>query len=274
MRTKLVYIALLLPTILFAQKLEDRLVGWLETHGREELVNRLDRIKAKYPDSPVPLYLEAFIEEDGSCAIKIYRQIVEEYPHSTYAESAIMKLGQYYFLTGNSQTAKFWYDRLVKKFPRSVKRTQAKYFAALCLISMNKKKKAIKELKNIVDKFPDDTFHQLALEELDRLTNSTGERSENTTQIRPQKVEDTFYDVDESGDYTVQIGAFTDQNNAIRLKESFPKLRNRITIVPKLINRKKFYLVWIGNFPSRKKAQEFGNKLKDRYNIQFRVVKK
>ena len=64
-----------------------------------------------------------------------------------------------------------------------------------------------------------------------------------------------------TGDFTVQIGAFTHRSNADRLKASVSRRYHPVEIIPYDKNGKTFYRVRVGRFTSLKTAQAEENRL-------------
>ncbi len=256
------------------QDIDERLFEWLESHSREELIGRLEKVRAQYPNSPIPLYLEAYLELDGNKAAMIYQKIAEQFPDSRYAEAAMMKLGEYFFITKSYQRARFWFDKLVKKFSKSKFEPIARFYSGVCSQILNDKKAAEKSFKKFLKKFPEHRFASAARKCLEMIKSGTGETEipdePIEAVIEPPKMTEKFTE----SIYTVQIGAFSKRENAIKLRERLSSLEYSIRIVPSVRKNVTLYLVRVGDFANKSDAENYGNFLKKKYNLPFRIVKK
>ncbi len=265
----------MIPGSMWAQELETDLLAWLEQHSKEELRNRLDAIKTKYPDSAVPLFLEAYLEENGDRAVVFYKRVIEQYPDSRFADPAFLKLAQYYFAIGSYATARQYVDDLTKQFPESPLIAEAKFLAARCSIATGYYVSAEEELKAIIKKYSNSPFKDHAKAELASLANLAKQdnnplRSNNEIRNSNQRVENRGV----AGKYTIQIGAFQDKKNASKQQQLYSKQGYLTTIVTKHVNNDLLYLVWVGEFETEEQAARFGEVFKNLYGISFHVIKK
>ena len=279
MKKNIFYISLffyfILSNSLLSQNLEDKLIIWMETNSREELMSRLDKIKLTYTNIAIPIYIEAFIKEDANQAKDLYAKIVRQFPDSPYAEQSLMKLAQYYFMVESYVSARQLLDNLVDKFPKSKLIPDAKYLAAMCLVATNNSKKAEKELKNLIKEYPKTKFKSLSQNELDRLSDRTKQDKNVQRMIAPQQqTSQQSHLFQEFKVYTVQIGAFGNRSNAEKQKNIYTQDGIPTKIQTKTIGGKLLHLVWVEDFETIDQAQNFGKMLKDRYGTSFRVVKK
>lgn len=250
-----------------AQDLEEKLIEWLETTSRQEIAIRLNHVKQQYADSPAPLYLEAFIETNGNRALSLYKSLVTEYPDSRYSEYAMLRIGQYYFLNESYVSSRQWFENFIDRFPKSNHAAKAKYFSALCFWGSGENIKAEKELKKLIKNYPEDSFAALARQEL----NTMSTKSENNSVPLLKADENVSEGLDS---YAVQIGAFSDQENALKLKHALYQKGYQSTVVTKFVSGQKLYLVWLGQFVTKNEAEKFGNQFQNQYGGSFRVVKK
>ncbi len=271
--TFLVYL-ILLPTWLLAQDLEKKLLTWLEQNDREKLIEKFDTIKDNYPNSALPLFLEAFIEYDARKAVSLYEQIVKKYPKTVYAESATFKLGQYYFMIGSYFTAQQWFGDLKDKYPKSDKVPEAAYLSAQCLVATDSYEKAEKEIRKLIKKYPHSEIKPVAEVELERIVAHQNREKDMGQMI--EKTNESGSDdrvVKNNESHTIQIGAFTIRENASKQRDFFTNNGYAATIGLKNVKNELFYCVRLGNFSSRDQAEDFGENLKQKYGISYQVVK-
>lgn len=268
-------IFVLISGSIWAQDFENDLVSWLEKHSKEELKNRLDTIKKKYPNSAALLFLEAFAEEDGDRAVDLYKQLVEKYPDSKFTGSSLLKLAQYYYAVGSYVSARQYVDNLADQFPDSPLVPEAKYLAARCLIASGYYVSAEEELKEIIKKYsksPCKNYAKAELSSLDELAKQdiNPPRSESITTDFEQPSENKRG----NGKYTIQIGAFQDKKNALKQRELYSQKGYLTTIETKYVNKNLLYLVWVGEFETEDQAARFGEVFKNLHGVSFHVVKK
>jgi len=279
MKKYFVYIFLILHLIfsvsLFSQKVEDKLIIWLENNSREELMTRLEKLKQASPNSPAPIYIEAIMEKDATQAVILYKSIIQKFPNSIYAEQSLLKLAQYYFMRESYILARQLLDNLNDKFLNSKLAPTAKYLAALCLVATNNKLQAENEFKKYIKEFPDSQFQEIVKDELDRIVNRSRQEKTVSKMIEPQQQKQTNAIIsDKTKIYTIQVGAFGNRDNAERLKEFFQEKKYSTNIQTKYVGGRLLYLVWIENFETIDDAQRFSKMLKNRFDIPSRVVRK
>jgi tetratricopeptide (TPR) repeat protein len=270
------FLVFLFTSSVWAQDLEKDLLSWLEKHSKQELKDRLDAIKRKYPDSPVPLFLEAYIEENGDQAVELYKQIIQRYPGSKFSDNALLKVAQYYYALGSYVSARQYLDNLIDQLPDSPLVPEAKYLAARCLIATGYYISAEEELKEIIKKYSKSPFKNHAKEELavlDVLTKQ--QKSPPPPSYSPIIDSDQQSESNEDkGKYTIQIGAFRDKNNALRQKELYSQKGYLATIETRYVIDNLLYLVWVGEFDTEEQAARFGEVFKNLHGISFHVVRK
>ena len=74
------------------------------------------------------------------------------------------------------------------------------------------------------------------------------------------------------GPYVVQIGAFSSQSNAKRLKLQVRQLGHDVSINKVDSNGKIFYAVRINRYKSKRKAEEVGRDIKSKLGVNYRVL--
>lgn len=264
----------LLSSSLYSQDYAREIIAWLQNHSKAELRDRLASVRDKYPNSPAPLFLEAYIEEDGDRAAELYRRLVDQYPQSQFTDHALLRLGQYYFMTGSFVVARQYLDNLVEQFPNSILIPEAKYLSARCLIASGYFSTAEQELKALMKKYPKSPFKnhaKTALADIDQLVKrSSGPTDSEDGAISPPSVPPPS----KTKPYSIQIGAFSERANAQKLQGHFSQLGYACRIETKIINNTMFYLVRIGEFETEDQAARFGEVFKNLHGIPFHVVKK
>ncbi|MBC8182785.1 SPOR domain-containing protein [candidate division KSB1 bacterium] len=279
MKKLFIYIFLILHFLLsgslFSQKVEDRLIIWLENNSREELMKRLDKLKQTSPNSPTPIYVEALIEKDAEQAVILYKAVIGKFPNSIYAEQSLLKLAQYYFMRESYILARQLLDNLIDKSPNSILMPTAKYLAALCLVATNDNSKAKNEFKKYINEFPESQFQKIVQDELDRIVRRSEQEKNVSKMIVPQQpVSNNTLSSKRMKIYTVQVGAYGNKDNAERQKQFFSGENYATSVQTKYVSGRLLYLVWIEDFETIDEAQKFGMTLNELYGTPFRVVRK
>ena len=74
------------------------------------------------------------------------------------------------------------------------------------------------------------------------------------------------------GPYVIQVGAFSTQANAKRLKLQITQLGHDVSINDVDSNGKRFYAVRVNRFKSKKKAESIGKDIKSKIGVDYRVL--
>lgn len=276
MKKFLSYIVIFLcPVFLLAQNLDKNLLESLEKTGREDLINRLDSVKEKYPNSPIPIYLEAYLEQDADKAVSMYRNVAQKFSGSPYAAIARLKIAKYYYAKGSYISARQELDLIKDRFSKSELIPEVKFLAARCLMATGNYSIAEDEFKNIIINHPHSSFKADAREELKLIIQKfkqTGTAPQSNRRV--EKITEFPADEVNTGTFTIQIGAYGEQRNAITQKDFYSNKGYNVTISTKYSNNRLLYLVWIGDFATRDEAVLFGDEFKIKNGIHYQVVPK
>ncbi len=253
------------PFRLFAQEQAFDLEKILQNSSVEGFREGVRAYIAKNKGTPLAIYLDALSQNDASVAAEKYRQLVALYPNSEYADRALMKTAQYYFSRGLYVAARKQFLELVEKYPNSLYLAEAMYFAASCLYASGNHESAISELKNLIGQHSKSRFAELAKDDLQESNNHSTNGS-NDAKKSQLKIDSR------NGKYSLQIGAFSQVNNALNLKNYCLKLGFPAEIREKQDGRTAAYLVWMGAFETKEEAERFGELFKKEHGKPYRVV--
>lgn len=260
----IIFISLFFSGQTFSQESRFNLEKILKTHNEQEVREWALTLIEKYKGSATAHYLEALIERDANKAVEKYIQLFTKFPKSKYAGEALFRTAQYNFSRGLYVSSRKYFLNLVEKFPGSQYADDSMYFAAACLYASRNYASSQSELKNFLTQYPNSPFKDLAKEDLKEIKSKTNGR---TFDIRPQ--------INKSkGKFTLQMGAFTQINNALNLRNYFSKLGLPVEIREKTRERKKVYLVWLGSFETKDTAYNFGETLKREHGKPYRIIEK
>jgi tetratricopeptide (TPR) repeat protein len=253
-------LALFAATALHSQNTDFDLQRILTTSSVEGFREEVRAYIAKNKGTPLSVYLDALSQTDASVAVEKYRQLTTVYPNSEYADRAQLRVAQYYFSRGLYVAARKHFLELVEKYPKSPHLEEALYFAAAGLHASGTYDSAASEFKNLLMQYPNSRFVSLIKEDLQESNYSVDSADNKNTKLDPR------------GKYSLQIGAFSQVNNALTLKNYCTKLGFPAEVREKQESRSNVYLVWLGSFETQEDAERFGETFKREHGKPYRIV--
>lgn len=260
-----IFLSIIAVSVGLTQDLETKLLQLRERNKLHELRAKLELIKKKYPHHAVPYYIEAFIEKDGEQAIKLYKNFIKRFPQSHYTTNAKYKIAQFYFAKGLYHSAKRLLDDIITSHAGSAYADDAYYLMIRCFIALGLNNEAKTEIKNFIKNYPRSPYKKLANSDLTQLNKTSYKFSKDRSL---KKIGSSLQN------YTIQIGAYRDRNNAIKQMKTISNWEYPVEILTKVVNDKLFYLVWVGNFETEEQALNFGEVFKKKYDLPFYIVRK
>ena len=106
------------------------------------------------------------MEKAHNAKITTLKQLIKEYPKSTYAEQAYYELGRTYIEMNRHKDAIVIYDELAKRYPASQLTRRAATEKAMIYNNNGEYSKAISAYKEIIAQYPHSEEAQLALQDL------------------------------------------------------------------------------------------------------------
>ena len=91
----------------------------IEDGNKSSIIRILPGLLKKYPSDPSVLFLEGVLTENGEQASKVYKNILESYPGSRYADAAAYRLYNYYYTLGDFSKAGRFLNQLKAEYPQS-----------------------------------------------------------------------------------------------------------------------------------------------------------
>jgi len=200
---------------------------------REELPSLLSR----HQNHPGVLYLQGMLTTDGPEAVKLFQSIVDNFPDSEWADDALYRVYQYYYSVGLYRTAEQKLTQLKRDYP------QSRY--------------AFGEQPRF------DRQGEITEEQLEEpVPTATREREQTDT----RQISASQYP------YALQVGAFSTYENAMRQREMLRDMDEPVEITTRMQGGQTLYLVWVGAFQSRDQATEYGQKIRQEYNVETMIV--
>jgi tetratricopeptide (TPR) repeat protein len=253
--------SLLLPIAAFSQISEEEILTLLEQNDLATARERVSQVYRQYPSSATAAYFHTLLQEDADTAIKFFHEITSRFRGSPYAERALFRLGQYHFANGTYNRARQYFLNLKEQYPSSNWVPQAEYYAAKALLIIGKSSPAQEELSHCVEKYPGTWMAKFATEDLAGLKTSTNHQASEPAQ-------------NQSAPYTVQIGSFSQRENAVSQQLAFSQAGYPVVIHEKKQGRINFYQVRVGEFFDREQARKFADEIGRKFKLRCHVVKR
>jgi cell division septation protein DedD len=208
----------------------------IEAGKKQVVLNELPDLKNDHPNDPSLLFLEGILTENGQNAVVIYKEVVNKYPNSKYADAAVYRIYSYYYALGIYQTAKTYLDMLKKNYPNS-------------------------------------PYIKIAERKIPTKDEVTSEANVVKTEP-PAKTQDNPKPENKNLDYkfTIQAGAFSNSENALSLLKKFEDAGFYSEIKKKDVAGASFQVVFIGKFLSEDEAKNFLEVINTRFNLSGRIV--
>ncbi|MGA8263057.1 MAG: SPOR domain-containing protein [Ignavibacteriaceae bacterium] len=239
-KSKIIFTVLaisLLSIELFAQ--ETNIVPYLkqvEMGNKQVVIDEMPDLKKDHPNDPSILFLEGVVTENGQNAMVLYKDLINKYPKSKYADAAIYRIYSYYYALGLYQTAKTYIEMLKKNYPGSAYLDAAER-------KMPAKDEVSNEDKVVKEQPP--------------------VKKEEPPKTEKKNLEYKF---------TIQAGAFSNTDNAIALMKRFEDAGFYSEVKEKNVAGTSFHIVFIGKFLTEDEAKNFLDVINTRFSLDGRVV--
>jgi tetratricopeptide (TPR) repeat protein len=233
----------------------------IETGKMAEAKSRLAQMERDKKSPEQVLFLRGLLTADGDSATHIYERFLMLYPNSRFGEEAMYRIAQYKYARGLYQSALIPLRRLVKKYPESPILEKCLYAIALCHINLNQPDSAAACFEKIAGLATDSDVSHSAKARLASLREGV-----------PRALETKDTPAVSAPHYSVQVGAFSNQTNAVLRKSFFERAGYPVELRTKRKDDKILYLIWIGAYNTMEEAQKAGEQLKIKYGLSCHLV--
>lgn len=220
-------------------------------HG-EEVRTEFPSLLSTYPNNPGVLYLQGVLTPDGTEAVRIYQSIVDNFPKSDWADDALYKVYQFYYAIGLYRTAEIKLNQLKIDYP------QSKYMASI----------ASQDVKSLPDESQKPEPVQPEGAQAPPVASPPNAEKPPVVEREPV-IDETL-----RGQYTLQVGAYSQQVNAEKQKLFFEDLGFSVDVLNKVKDSRSLFVVLVGDYKSADEAKTKGAEIKKKYNINSMVVTK
>jgi TolA-binding protein len=237
-----------------AQISEEQILKMLEQYDLQTARQKIEDIYRQRPSSAPAAYWRALITEDAAEAAELFDEVVLRFRNSEYADRATYRIAQFHFARGQYHSAQKYFSDVARRFPQSSLRGPARYFAAKSWLAAGEIDSAYADLLACADAGPETWFGKLAKEDLDGL--SAGDLQKTLAAATK---------------FTVQVGAYSKRDNAVKQAERLKGLNYAAEIYEKR-QKEKLHLVWVGNFSTREEAARLSDELRRKLGGLVQVV--
>ena len=267
-----------LLSLLFSQEKIDLFIADVLSGKKDSANYYLSFFEENFPNNPKMLFMKGLLDTDGEKAMQIFVKLYNNFPTNEYADDSVMKVSEYYYTSGLYIKSAEWLKKMPLFFSRSEHIERALKLFMNSLIVSGNKDTAIFYSKVFKRQFPRidiDTKISSLLHSYDN--NTLYEKNKDRELINNQKLKKNVYDKKNINkkltEFSLQSGAFGLRDNAIKQKAIFDGSGFDARVVDLNRKEKKLYVVRIGFYETREKAEKEGRKIKNKLDLSTIVVK-
>ena len=272
--------------LLLGQDVEGYL-GLINEGRIDDVKSALPELEALYKNDPGVQYIKALITLDGEEALIIYRDLLKKHPDHLYADDVAMKIGEYLFSRGlYSQASKQFRlvplvykttehmqratDLMVNSYTATGQRDSAAYYVRQIRSLHPTLEYDQYGMATLVDPPQEAKLVKLDEEKVsakinDRRQNWSSPKS-NPTIPKPGP--------SKTKDFVAQVGAFSKYESALRIKNLLLQGGFNVEIAAVPSAGRRLHAVRIVRFYSMEEAETEGERVKDKYGLEYRILKR
>jgi tetratricopeptide (TPR) repeat protein len=199
------------------------------------------------------LFLKALANPVADSAYNEYQLLITKYPQSNHTDDALFRMAQYKYARGLYQSARGLYKQTLRKNPQSQLTQKSLYGVGLCFEATSQADSANTYFRKCISESPGSAIATMARNDLEsRPDEDTKQAQESLSQSNPVQ-------------YAVQVGAFSQQTNALMRKAFFEREGFQVQLRQKQKDGTLYYLVWLGSFDNPEEARTFSAQIQNRY---------
>jgi cell division septation protein DedD len=242
-------------------------------------------LEALYKNDPGVQYVKALVTLNGEKALVIYRDLLRNHPDHVYADDVAMKIGEYLFSRGlYSQASKQFRlvplvytttehvqratDLMVNSYTATGQRDSAAYYVRQIRLLHPTLEYDHYGMATLVN--PPEEAKLVKLDK-EKVSAKINDRKQTWRSPKPNPT------IPKPGpsrtkDFVVQVGAFSKYESALRIKNLLLQGGFNVEIVEVPSAGRRLHAVRVLRFYSLDEAETEGERVKDKYGLEYRVL--
>jgi len=286
---KIFFVVFWLAAICCGQSISD-IVNLIQQGQFDEAQTAVDQLDRTSNKKDCVLFLRGLLANDAVEAVMNYQKLIRLYPDSRYTPKAILRIAQLKYAQGLYKSSLSLFLSIRDNNPKSALIQESHYWAGLCYLAINQQDSAIIHFGRVLTEFPVRDISKLAAKELETLKIQIPETEASDTTEKKQvtKADETPPAVSDPADmpplepvsaqnpvihFAIQIGAFSDRNNALARKNFYTSKGYPVHLRQKTVAGRQLHLVWVGDCPNESDARRLAESLQKKYNANTTLVK-
>ena len=280
----------LIITHLFSQDFIDQYIDEVLSGNTVNATEKISNYITKYPTHPGVVYLSALLETDGELAKEKFITIYNNHKTSPYAEHAIIKISEYYYVGGLYLQSANWLKKIPKHYSQSEYLEESiKLFINAMIVSGSMDsaiyytkpfKKQFPKLESVIVEVKSDYEENAPPLQKKEIVNepkkNQSKKQENKNII--VKIQDLLDRVKDDlsaplNEYSLQVGAFSKRSNAEYQRQIFLNGGYEARIESINSTGILLYIVRVGYYNSRTDAKRAQSDISSRLAISTIIVK-
>ncbi len=272
----LIYSIFIFPGFLFSQNL-GTLYNFIEKGDLETVRKLIPGLQKKYPNEVSVLYLSAIVEDDGEKALLIYKDVLSQFPNSSYADNALMKIIEYLYIKGLYQKTIKYSRTLTRKYPASEVLGDCVNLMLCSYSVMNKRDSVDYYYGYFLEMYPDlqlqfNDYKYSSQFVVEKYNKEVKKETSNQFQKPENKPKTPVKVFPAKPRFSIQVGAYGTTTNAYFLKNKL-EAKGYDVFIEKIRPRKKTLLaVRVGSFSNKDEATKFAKEFKRKEKLNYIVV--
>ena len=216
---------------------------------------QLPELISKYPNNPDIMFLEGIMTADGNKSVEIYKKILTKFPNSRYASESAVKIGEYYYSLGLYSQAGKHLSKVPRVYPRysNIQRVMDLMVSSFLAIGEEDSSNYYTSIYKSMFPTLDVNNFKESDKKLSKYVNNFQQKSIN----RP---------------YIIQVGAFSNIENADRMKLQISQIGYDVQISNVDTKGRKLYAVRVVRYETKFEAEKVGRLLKKKLGNEYRVL--
>ena len=211
-------------------------------------------------------FFQAIFTKNAARAISQMRKIVAADRKTPLLPAVIERIALYQFASGLYKTSQSTFNYLAEKYKNTRYGECGLFYVARSFQAIGKTDSSHLVLEKLLRQYPHSKYSKIASREL---RNSIATASPEKEKTEPVK---TVTTVNSIGEYTIQTGAFSSTSHAKIQKHFLENKGYSVAIYQKLVGKRRFYVVCLGKFKKKEKAESYGRSIARKYHLDYRIV--